>query len=206
MPASASRRGPRLGRPPKTSLDAILDAVEALGLETFTIAELAARLGVRDATLYNYVGGREEAYRAACARILARLEVAAAHASSWAEYVETICRRGFALARAHPGIGPYIESGPYLSDSVRVFEAIIDEVRARLPDATEDTAYALAAPPFLVSVSMANDDDDVPLAEWIRQSMIEGMSARMQRGASVPQIGWRRFLVIAPESARAEPR
>lgn len=51
---------PRRGRPAQLSRDRIVDAALAVGLDTMTMAGLAAHLGVAKASLYRWVSGRAE--------------------------------------------------------------------------------------------------------------------------------------------------
>ncbi|MGO2737025.1 TetR family transcriptional regulator, partial [Corynebacterium variabile] len=52
-----------VGRPSRTSLDALQDAALTLGLDSFTLAAVAKEVGVAEATVYNYVHSRDELYR-----------------------------------------------------------------------------------------------------------------------------------------------
>ena len=47
-----------VGRPSRTSLDALQDAALTLGLGSFTLAAVAKEVGVAEATVYNYVHSR----------------------------------------------------------------------------------------------------------------------------------------------------
>lgn len=65
-PSPSARRA---GRPRRLTLDQILDAGLALGLDNnLTMAAVAERLGVSATVLYGYVSGREELIRFASAR------------------------------------------------------------------------------------------------------------------------------------------
>jgi len=68
---SAAQPAPvrRAGRPRRLTLDQILDAGLAIGLDNnLTMAAVAERLGVSATVLYGYVSGREELIRFASAR------------------------------------------------------------------------------------------------------------------------------------------
>jgi AcrR family transcriptional regulator len=55
----------KVGRPRALTLDEILDAANAMGLTDISLPALAERLGIGTATLYSYVGGRNELIRLA---------------------------------------------------------------------------------------------------------------------------------------------
>ncbi|WP_141397906.1 TetR/AcrR family transcriptional regulator [Novosphingobium sp. Chol11] len=58
----------RVGRPRRLSIDQVLDAGLALGLDGLTMGAVADRLGVTITVLYGYVANREELVRLAAAR------------------------------------------------------------------------------------------------------------------------------------------
>ncbi|SFF51076.1 transcriptional regulator, TetR family [Fontimonas thermophila] len=60
---------PRVGRPPRVSAQAIIEAAIAIGLEGVTLKQVADRLGVAVATLYRHVRNRDELVRLAAFRI-----------------------------------------------------------------------------------------------------------------------------------------
>jgi AcrR family transcriptional regulator len=67
--ATQSPPARRAGRPRRLTLDQILDAGLAIGLDNnLTMAAVAERLGVSATVLYGYVSGREELIRFASAR------------------------------------------------------------------------------------------------------------------------------------------
>lgn len=57
-----------VGRPKSLTLEVLLDTVNAMGTTSFSMKELADRLGVGVATVYRYVGDRNELLRLASAR------------------------------------------------------------------------------------------------------------------------------------------
>ena len=85
-PDGATARVKPLGRPRRISLAQIVDAALEIGLQTVTLTAVAARLGVRAATLYTYVDNREALVRLAAERKLQRRRLDD-HGQSWAEVV-----------------------------------------------------------------------------------------------------------------------
>lgn len=66
----------RRGRPPRTSVDSVVDAALELGLSGLTLAAVAERLGVRSPSLYTYVDGLPDLLRRAADRLIGSLVVA----------------------------------------------------------------------------------------------------------------------------------
>ena len=121
---SASRRPPRRpGRPSRTSLDELVAAATDLGLDRFTLAGVAARVGVGESTVYNYVTGRDQLYSIAAAEAFAELDVEV-DADGWSTYVDTIAERVVDLVRRHPGLREYVLQGPYEPSTIAIFEAL----------------------------------------------------------------------------------
>lgn len=95
MPAATATATPaRVGRPPRVSVAAIIEAAREIGLERVTLKEVAERLGVALATLYRHVKNRDELVRlAAFEAALERRLPDSAHAH-WTElatrYAETL--------------------------------------------------------------------------------------------------------------------
>jgi AcrR family transcriptional regulator len=93
--AAKTRDAPaRVGRPPRVSVAAIIDAAREIGLDRVTLKEIADRLGVALATLYRHVKNRDELVRlAAFEAALERRLPDRAH-SHWTElatrYAETL--------------------------------------------------------------------------------------------------------------------
>ncbi len=66
---AAEHSGARVGRPPRVSAQAIIEAAVAIGLEKVTLKQVADRLGVAVATLYRHVRNRDELVRLAAFRV-----------------------------------------------------------------------------------------------------------------------------------------
>ncbi|TJY64774.1 TetR family transcriptional regulator [Sinimarinibacterium sp. CAU 1509] len=62
--------GPRVGRPPRVSAQAIIEAAIELGLDRVTLKQVADHLGVGVATLYRHVRSRDELLRMAAFRVV----------------------------------------------------------------------------------------------------------------------------------------
>lgn len=122
------RRSPRPGRPPLTSTEDILDAAERIGLDSLSRAAVARELGVSDATIRNYVDSSERLYSLACARVFSKVDLGIGESANWQDYLRLLSGRFTSLAEAHPGIEDYVLRGPYESETLDVFDAIISSL------------------------------------------------------------------------------
>lgn len=122
---------PRLGRPPLTSVEDILDAAERVGLDRLTRAGVARELGVSDATIRHHVESIDRLYALACARVFGRLRLDADDEQSWQAYLRVLSQRFTALLKESPGVEDYVLRGPYEETTLGVFERIIEELMGR---------------------------------------------------------------------------
>lgn len=143
--ARAARPGRPLGRPPRLRWSEILDAVDQLGYDAFTVTAVAERLGVRDSTLYNYIDGRDQLRAAACHRALGEVRLRHDAATGWVDYLVRVDLSLREVAARRPGLADYYRYGPYLDGGLAVFETQIAELRRRLPGADDDYAFLLAS-------------------------------------------------------------
>jgi len=96
-----------VGRPRRLSLEDVLDAGIAVGLENLTMAAVAERLGVRVTVLYNYVANRDELVRLASARVAHAHPFPTDNGQHWAIYV---CEHSLALFGLLTGPGDILTS------------------------------------------------------------------------------------------------
>lgn len=198
MARQPTRGHSRTGRPASTSLDEIVDVTLELGLEAFTVAAVAERLGIAEGTVYNYVRRREDLYSLAAARVVEQLDVRV-DAEDWVGYVDEISRRVLDLAVRHPGLRTYFFWGPYQPSTVSVFETLIRGVQAHLPDLTEDEAFVLISRPTILSLEYMDDTFMEPAAAWLRRALLTGLDALLRAGERPPTEGrsWRSLLRFA---------
>ncbi len=104
----------RAGRPRRLTLDQILDAGLAIGLDNnLTMAAVAERLGVSATVLYGYVSGREELIRFASARAAQDHDFPNDEGQYWAVYAAQHARALFDLM-----VGPGGLVNQYLSGNM----------------------------------------------------------------------------------------
>lgn len=86
-----------VGRPRRLSIDQVLEAAIALGLDRVTMADVARSLGVRVTVLYNYVANRDEMVRFAAVRVAQKHGFPADSGQHWSLYAAEHARALFAL-------------------------------------------------------------------------------------------------------------
>jgi AcrR family transcriptional regulator len=108
----------RVGRPSQVSLDQILEAVAAIGLDRMTLHNVALALDVTPPALYRHVKSREDLVDTFVTYITARFPTPVVGTQDWPEWA-----RGFAYAlmemyAATPGLADYTIGQTHTSDSV----------------------------------------------------------------------------------------
>lgn len=201
VPHATDGRGPRrkVGRPAKLTVAAILDAGERLGLTTFTVAQLAAELGVSEGALYRHVRSTTEIVAKACSRILGRVDTELDELDTWTDYLEQICRQVRGLAIRFPGFGPWAVAGDYDDDALAVFDRILDGLMRREPDLTPDTAYLVGSQAVACTVGLVTsgyvgavpgeptDRDLDDQFDWMIRSLLRGMAANLADDVPPPR-------------------
>ena len=114
--------GVRRGRPRKVDQERIVAAAIELGLDSFTMQTVAARLDVSPATLYTHVTGRDEVLELVGAVLRTRLRSFASDATTWRAWLTDFAL----LVREH--LAPSASSvlvdlgSPGMSDRVGIAE------------------------------------------------------------------------------------
>jgi len=83
-PASGKRR---IGRPRRLTIEQIVDAALAIGINKMTMQEVADHLGVGKPLLYNYVSSREELARMARAQATRKVGMPEDTGQCWATWI-----------------------------------------------------------------------------------------------------------------------
>jgi AcrR family transcriptional regulator len=184
------RRAP--GRPARTSIDALVDAAIALGLDTFTLVAVAERVGVAESTVYGYVPTREALWSLAAARVFEALDVEV-EADGWEAYVDLVAGRTAELAARHPGLREYLYAGPFAPSTIATYEAMIARVQAWLPEIDDHLAFVLVSRPVMASLTYVGDPVLEPMAPWLRRALIRGMADLLatEPPPPTPDASWR---------------
>lgn len=107
-----------IGRPRLLTREMVIDAAIEIGLAAISMKRLAEHLGVGTATLYQYVGSRDELLRLAAARQVSSLDVATADDLHWSRFVLAFAHAIQDQLVEHPqiivqlidaGLGPEVE-------------------------------------------------------------------------------------------------
>lgn len=108
-----------VGRPRRLSVEQVLDAALATGLDDLNMARLAADLGVGIATIYRCVGGRDQLLRLAAARKARHRSLPVDEGQHWSIFAADFARAVFDLMANEAqlvtrfiegGLGPEIEA------------------------------------------------------------------------------------------------
>jgi AcrR family transcriptional regulator len=187
-----------VGRPSRTSLSEIQDAAVALGLDTFTLAGVARKVGVAEATVYNYVDGRDALYRSACDRMFADVDLEpdpATDSGSWMDYMDAVSERVVPLAAEHPGFAEYLFYGPFGPETRRIYTDMVAEVIRRRPVLDPNSAYFVASRTFMSSLTTASYPHLHEAGTWLRHSVMLGIEQQISEG-KLPRIDgdWRQVL------------
>jgi AcrR family transcriptional regulator len=160
---------------------ALVTAAVELGLDRFTVGDVAARVGVGESTVYGYTPSREALYAAAASDVFTRLDIES-DVASWRDYVDVVSQRVFDLCAANAGLRDYVLFGPYSAGTIEVFEALVARTRSRLPEVSEIVAWVLVSRPFVQGLMYLGDPVLEPMAPWIRQAMLVGLDDLVSRG------------------------
>ncbi|MGH6782809.1 MAG: TetR/AcrR family transcriptional regulator [Sphingomonadaceae bacterium] len=107
-----------IGRPRLLTREMVLDAAIEIGMSAISMKRLAEHLGVGTATLYQYVGSRDELLKLAAARQVSSLDMANTDDLHWSKYILAFARAIQEQLVQHPqiivqfidaGLGPEVE-------------------------------------------------------------------------------------------------
>jgi len=168
-----------MGKKAGVALDDVLDAAEAVanraGLANLTLADVAARLGIRSPSLYNHVAGLAGLRRSLAIRSAGRLADDLVSASEDRSGVDAL--RAFAaayreFASAHPGSYEAIQAG---AD----------------PAEDPDLAAALGAPVAIVAATLIDlghrPGDVIPLIRAFRSALHGFVDLERVGGFGLPE-------------------
>ncbi len=95
-------RTPRLGRPPRVNVRAILQAAIEIGLDGVTLKQVADRLGIAVPTLYRHVRSRDELVRLAAFQITLSRALPDDRGAHWSELAQRYAESLFESFLAEP--------------------------------------------------------------------------------------------------------
>jgi AcrR family transcriptional regulator len=126
-----------VARPPRRLLSreqivvAAMDLIDADGLAEFSTRKLAAALGVRGPSLYNYFATKDEIVDAVANQVTTSVDISMLGRVYWADALSEWARSFRAALLDHPNIVPYLALGPgrrpaALAMANAVFGALVD--------------------------------------------------------------------------------
>jgi AcrR family transcriptional regulator len=126
-----------VARPPRRLLSreqivaAAMELIDADGLAEFTTRKLAAVLGVRGPSLYNYFATKDEILDAVANQVTDMVDISMLGRTYWADGLRGWARSFRAALLQHPNIVPFLAQGPgrrpaSLAMADAVFGALVD--------------------------------------------------------------------------------
>lgn len=108
-----------------------MELIDADGLTEFTTRKLAAALGVRGPSLYNYFATKDEILDAVANQVTEKVDISTLGRTYWADGLREWARSFRAALLQHPNIVPFLAQGPgrrpaSLAMADAVFGALVD--------------------------------------------------------------------------------
>src|SRR5690606_29778354 len=131
-------RGERwMARPPRRLLSreqivqTALKLIDSEGLEQFSTRRLAAALGVRGPSLYNYFETKDDLLHAVANDVIAQVDITMLGQADWRDALQAWARSYRSVLAAHPNIVPFLALGPIrrpaaLAMADAVYGALVD--------------------------------------------------------------------------------
>lgn len=99
------------GRPPRFSVDQVIEAALKLGVNTFTMPRVAAMLGVTTPALYRHFPSRDDLVTACLTKIFAGT-ARLAEGSTWREALEHVAEASWRAFSEYPGLDVVVTTFP----------------------------------------------------------------------------------------------
>jgi AcrR family transcriptional regulator len=146
----------RPAKPPLSEdliVETALEIVRRESLEAVTMRRVATELDTGPASLYVYVGGRDELRHAMLDRVAGSITIEAPDPDHWREQVHRLVRAMLAALEAHPGIARVaVANVPTGENSLRVAESLLALLLAGGID-PQDAAWACDILPLITTAS-----------------------------------------------------
>lgn len=126
-----------MARPPRRLLSreqivqTALKLIDSEGLEQFSTRRLAAALGVRGPSLYNYFETKDDLLHAVANDVIAQVDITMLGQADWRDALQAWARSYRSVLAAHPNIVPFLALGPIrrpaaLAMADAVYGALVD--------------------------------------------------------------------------------
>lgn len=174
-----------VGLTPERVVDAAVELTRESHLMSWSIRDLARRLGVAASGIYHHVGGKELLCRAVVERMLARIELPDAQLP-WQEWFRTLLHATGPIAAELPGTAKWmIMHGPTLPGALPILETGM----ARLEEAgfgdRASFAYAALLNSAAMTIAMGDDrhqhEEDGPRDHATMMAEFDRMAADSDR-------------------------
>lgn len=146
-----------VGLTPERVIDAAVELTRESHLMSWSIRDLATRLGVAPSVIYHHVGGKDLLCRRVVERALVRIELPDP-ALPWQEWYRTLLYSVQPLAAEFPGVAKWmLMHGPTIPPVLPVIEAGTEILRRAGFGEHAHLAYALLLNNAMLTISMGDD-------------------------------------------------
>ena len=146
-----------VGLTPEAVVLAAVDLTRESHLFTWSIRDLAKRLGVSQSVIYHHVGGKDLLCRRVVERVLERVAIPPADIE-WHEWFRRLLGDLGPRARAYPGVAKWaLLHGPTLPVMLPILESGIDQLRRAGFGELSQIAYAVLLNTATLTVAIGDD-------------------------------------------------
>jgi len=146
-----------VGLTPELVVDAAVDLTRASHLMTWSIRDLASRLGVAPSVVYHHVGGKDLLCRRVVERVLALIELPP-DGLDWRDWYRRLLSGIGPLAAQYPGVAKWmLLHGPTIPAALPVLETGTRVLRAAGFGERASLAYALLLNNAMLTVAIGDD-------------------------------------------------
>ncbi|MFT3862284.1 TetR/AcrR family transcriptional regulator [Micropruina sp.] len=146
-----------VGLTPERVVDAAVELTRESHLMSWSIRDLATRLGVAPSVIYHHVGGKDLLCRRVVERALVRIELPDP-ALPWQDWYRTLLYSIQPLATEFPGVAKWmLMHGPTIPPVLPVIEAGMEILRRAGFGERTHLAYALLLNNAMLTISMGDD-------------------------------------------------
>lgn len=155
-----------VGLTPELVVDAAVDLTRESHLLSWSIRDLAGRLGVAPSVIYHHVGGKDLLCRRVVEQVLGHIELPPVELD-WPDWFRRLLHTVWPLAAQHPGVAKWmLMHGPTIPAVLPTLEAGMAALHRAGFGSRADFAYALLLNNAMLTVSIGDDrlqhEDDGP--------------------------------------------
>lgn len=138
-------------------VDTAVELTHESHLLTWSIRDLAGRLGVAPSVIYHHVGGKDLLCRHVVERVIGRIEIPPAHLD-WQEWFRTLLYAAGPVVMPYPGVAKWmLMHGPTIPAALPVLEAGMTALHRAGFGERASFAYAVLLNTAMMTVSMGDD-------------------------------------------------